>query len=156
MLGGVALLAPAGGPVDVGLYPGVFEADGLDRPALCDAACGNAALVHELQGGAGGGGVAYPVHGLGSRDLDGAKLVAGRDAYCAQQCDLQASNVHGAALFIQGVLRTLMAPQVGVHSMVLRTQLWMAWSSAEVALKLRALPLLPPLPRLRRGALRGP
>ena len=86
----------------------MFEADGLDRPALCDAACGNAALVHELQGGAGGGGVAYPVHGLGSRDLDGAKLVAGRDAGCAQQCDLQASNVHGvAALFIQGVLRTL-------------------------------------------------
>ena len=102
------LAASTRGPVDVGLDPDVFHADGLQFAVGAHAGGGDAALVEQDDGGLGGLDCADPVHGLGDRDFDGAQLVARRDVGRAQQRDLQAGDVEGvAALFVERVLRAL-------------------------------------------------
>ena len=108
LAGGGVAVASAGSPVDVGLHPGVFHADATDAAGLRDASGGNAALVEQAQRCSRGLHAAHPVHGLADGHVDGADLVAGGDAGCTQQCNLQAGGVEGvAALFVQGVLGAL-------------------------------------------------
>lgn len=72
---GVALAvhrAPAGGVVDPGFDPDVFEAEGADLAAGYDGDVGDAALTQEALCGFGGGDAADPVHDLGGGELNGA------------------------------------------------------------------------------------
>ena len=84
-------------PVDVGFDPGMLHADGADAPARGERSRGDAALVEQVQQCFGPFEASSPVHGLVSRDVHGAELVARGDARGAQQRDGQAGCVDGVA-----------------------------------------------------------